>query len=347
MTPPNYPVDCWYVAAMSSDVAHQPLGRMLLDRPVVLYRTGTGELVALEDRCAHRRYPLSEGRVDGDELVCGYHGLRYDATGMCVKVPSQLNVPYQACVRRYPVVDRPPYVWIWLGEPRRSALSAIPDLPWLAPPEWAFSGTTVDVAANFMLLHEHYLDLTHIPEVHPQETPEGLEELHGFDEIIISETSATYERQLPPAPLAEWEADWTGLPRDRTYDRRHQATFISPAVLVDSWAIDDGTDHHPEVARVQAVTPETATTTHMFWQLARNHEIDRAAVGQHLRDVLEAVMRIDVGVVEKIQATVGYQASTGGIRIGADAGILRVRRIVASMVAHESGAAARFGATRR
>src|ERR1700733_6647432 len=146
MTPANYPLDCWYVAAASSEVVPRPLGRTLLDRPVVLYRTRAGEVVALEDRCAHRLYPLSDGRVDGDELVCGYHGLRYDNAGMCVKVPSQPNVPYQAGGRPSAVVNRTPYVWIWPGDPRRSALSPIPDLPWLAPPEWAFSGTTVHVA---------------------------------------------------------------------------------------------------------------------------------------------------------------------------------------------------------
>jgi vanillate O-demethylase monooxygenase subunit len=341
----NYPLDCWYVAAMSHEVRHAPLGRTLLDVPVVLYRTDGGDVVALSDRCAHRGYPLSRGRLEGDVLVCGYHGLRYDPQGSVVRVPSQEHVPFGACVQAYPVREQAPYMWIWLGDPRRSSLSPIPDLPWLTDAGWTSSGTTVLVAANYMQLHEHYLDLTHIPEVHPVETPLGMEELPPFDVVEVSETTARYERQLPPAPLADWEANWSGLPRDRDYDRRHRATFLSPAVLVDDWTIATPGAPAPQVARVQAVTPQDATTTHLFWRLARNHEAVPGA-GDGLHDVLEQVMRIDVGVIETIQATVGYEGSKTGLHVNADAGVLRLRRIVAGMLAAEAGGHSRFGLVR-
>jgi len=165
---PNYPLGCWYVAATSDEVGSGLFGRKLLDRPVVLYRLESGQVVALADRCAHRGYPLSKGRLDGDLLVCGYHGLRYDTAGACVGVPSQPNVPYGVCVRAYPVREEPPFVWIWLGQPGTSSLHSPPKLPWLSGEGWSSSGETVCLAANYMLVHEHYLDLTHIPEVHPE-----------------------------------------------------------------------------------------------------------------------------------------------------------------------------------
>src|SRR5256885_15899157 len=99
---PNYPLGCWYVAATSDEVGSGLMGRKLLDRPVVLYRLASGEVVALEDRCAHRGYPLSKGRMEGDLLVCGYHGLRYDTARACVGVPSPPKGPYRACVDAYP-----------------------------------------------------------------------------------------------------------------------------------------------------------------------------------------------------------------------------------------------------
>ena len=80
---PNYPRDCWYVAATSEELARGLLARTLLDRNVVLYRSASGAPVALEDRCAHRGYPLSQGRLDGDRLVCGYPGFTYDTPGRC------------------------------------------------------------------------------------------------------------------------------------------------------------------------------------------------------------------------------------------------------------------------
>ena len=146
---PNYPRDCWYVAATSDEVGSGLFGRKLLDRPVVLYRLESGQIVALADRCAHRGYPLSKGRLDGDLLVCGYHGLRYDTAGACVGVPSQPNVPYGVGVRAYPVREEPPFVWIWLGQPGRSSLHSPPQLPWLSGGGWSSSGETVCVAANY------------------------------------------------------------------------------------------------------------------------------------------------------------------------------------------------------
>src|SRR4051794_41865073 len=118
---PNYPFNCWYVAATSDEVGRDLLARRLLGIPVVLYRSSSGDVVAMEDRCVHRAYPLSEGRLDGDRLVCGYHGFAYDPHGKCVHVPSQDNVPPGGGVGAYPLHKQPPVVLIWLREPRAAA----------------------------------------------------------------------------------------------------------------------------------------------------------------------------------------------------------------------------------
>jgi vanillate O-demethylase monooxygenase subunit len=127
---PNYPFNCWYVAATSDEVGEGLLARRLLDRPVVLYRRSSGDVVAMEDRCVHRAYPLSEGRRDGDRVVCGYHGFSYGPDGCLVDVPSQENVPPGARVRSYPVHEQSPFVWIWLGDRRAAALRPPPRVPW-------------------------------------------------------------------------------------------------------------------------------------------------------------------------------------------------------------------------
>lgn len=108
----NYPLNCWYVAALSDEVGEGLLARRLLDKHVVLYRRASGEVVALEDRCVHRAFPLSEGRLDGDRVVCGYHGFSYEPDGCLADVPSQENVPPGARVPAYPVVETAPFVWI-------------------------------------------------------------------------------------------------------------------------------------------------------------------------------------------------------------------------------------------
>ena len=108
----NYPKKCWYVAATCDEITESPLGRRLLGEDVVLWRGASGRVTAFENRCAHRAFPLSHSRVDGDRLVCGYHGCTYDTDGKCVFTPSQPQVPTGMSVRVFPVLEEPPFVWI-------------------------------------------------------------------------------------------------------------------------------------------------------------------------------------------------------------------------------------------
>jgi phenylpropionate dioxygenase-like ring-hydroxylating dioxygenase large terminal subunit len=145
----TYLTNCWYVAAWSEELGTDPLARTLLDRPVVLYRNRAGAPVALEDRCCHRALPLSMGEVIGDDIRCGYHGLRFDSAGRCVDVPGQSKIPPGARVESYPVVERHRMVWIWMGEPERADAGAIPDLFWQDDPAWVTAGERIEVACDY------------------------------------------------------------------------------------------------------------------------------------------------------------------------------------------------------
>src|SRR6059058_948213 len=110
---PRYPAENWYVLATSAEVGDRPVGRRVIDLPIVLYRTSDGTAVALADRCAHRPYPLSRGRVEGDTIVSGYTGFVYGPDGRCVSVPTQVEVPFDARVRAFPVLDDGAFIWVW------------------------------------------------------------------------------------------------------------------------------------------------------------------------------------------------------------------------------------------
>jgi phenylpropionate dioxygenase-like ring-hydroxylating dioxygenase large terminal subunit len=88
-TRPRYLRNCWYVAAWDHEVRRlSGLRRIVLGEPLLLYRKADGKPVALEDRCCHRQAPLSNGRIRGDLVECGYHGLVYDPSGRCVEIPG-------------------------------------------------------------------------------------------------------------------------------------------------------------------------------------------------------------------------------------------------------------------
>ena len=156
----------WYVAASDHEVERRPVGRIILGEPIVFYRLEDGTPVALEDRCAHRHLPLSMGKLVGDTLQCHYHGLRYDKTGTCVRVPGQDLIPRSARVKCYPVVERYHWLWIWMGDPALADPDKITDFHWFDDPNWGAKGHYLHVNANWQLIVDNLLDLTHLAFVH-------------------------------------------------------------------------------------------------------------------------------------------------------------------------------------
>jgi phenylpropionate dioxygenase-like ring-hydroxylating dioxygenase large terminal subunit len=336
---PNYPFNCWYVAATSDEVGQDLVTRRLLGVSVVMYRRGSGEVVAMEDRCVHRAYPLSAGRRDGDRVVCGYHGFAYDPNGCVVDVPSQENVPPGARVRTYPVHEQSPFVWIWLGEPGAAALRPPPRVPWYADGTgWASTREVLRVEANYLLLHEHYLDLTDVFVMHPEMVPPDIEVLPQLDEVEVSERSVSYCRVTPPSRLASWEAEATGLSADVSGARREEGTFVSPALHVQHYAIelDDGGTY--ELLRIQGFTPESPEATHVFLQMARNYATDNDGAGEFLRTLFHEWAVRDAAVLETIQRRLGEETGLRrDINVKADRAAVRARRIAMEMVDDESG----------
>jgi phenylpropionate dioxygenase-like ring-hydroxylating dioxygenase large terminal subunit len=336
---PNYPFNCWYVAATSDEVGQALLARRLLGIPVVMYRRGSGEVVAMEDRCVHRAYPLSEGRRDGDRVVCGYHGFAYDPEGCLVDVPSQDNIPPGARVRTYPVHEQSPFVWIWLGEPGAAALRPPPRVPWYADGAgWSSTNEVLRIEANYLLLHEHYLDLTDVFVMHPEVVPPDIVVLPQLNEVEVSERSVSYYRELPSSRLASWEAEITGLPADTAGLRREEGIFVSPALHVQHYVIapKDGKGHG--LLRIQGFTPESPTATHVFLQMARDFASENAGVAEFLRTMFHEWAVRDAAVLETIQRRLGEETGVRrDINVKADRAAVRARRIALEMVDDESG----------
>jgi phenylpropionate dioxygenase-like ring-hydroxylating dioxygenase large terminal subunit len=76
--------NCWQVIAFAREIGSTPLARTVCGEAIVLFRTQSGKAAALADCCPHRFAPLSLGRVNGEQIQCGYHGMCFDAEGQCV-----------------------------------------------------------------------------------------------------------------------------------------------------------------------------------------------------------------------------------------------------------------------
>lgn len=163
----TYAKNAWYVAICERDLEPKtPVQVMMLDEPIVVYRTDSGAIHALEDRCVHRLAPLSKGRCEGENIRCKYHGLLFDSHGKCLEIPGQDLVPSKAKVRNYPVEVRHSWVWIWMGDPARADQNLIPPVIGLDVPGWHTGHGFVDYAAEAALVNNNLLDLSHIPFIH-------------------------------------------------------------------------------------------------------------------------------------------------------------------------------------
>jgi len=159
----------WYMAMWAQDLKDTPVARRIINRPLVLFRRPQGQPVALADACPHRFAPLHMGTImGGGSIRCAYHGLQFDTSGACVHNPHPSGrIPPLAKVRPYPVVEKHTMLWVWMGE-REPNLDDIPDFSIVdrADPALSAKRDFVRIGANYVLITENLLDLSHAAFLH-------------------------------------------------------------------------------------------------------------------------------------------------------------------------------------
>ena len=102
-------IDHYHPVLKSEELRKKPVLVRVAGLEIVVFRTAGGALGALEERCPHRGMRLSLGAVEGEELVCRYHGWRYrnDGSGRIPATPAA-----RPCAQRYDVVERLGAIWV-------------------------------------------------------------------------------------------------------------------------------------------------------------------------------------------------------------------------------------------
>jgi len=338
--------NAWYVAAWDHELSRSMLRRIVLEEPVVLFRTTEGKAVALEDRCCHRQAPLSMGRLAGDVVTCPYHGLQFDTTGRCIKVPSQEKIPPGARVRSYPVVEKNHWIWIWTGDPAKADPALIEDFHWLDDPAWRFGGSYLHVDGNYLLVVENLLDTTHLPFLHPNTL--------GTDSFARSEfevkregdriTIARYLMDDLPAPFHK---QMGGFADGMNVDRWQITHYGPPSfVKLDVGSAPVGTPVRQgergegvNMWNLNAITPETGKTAHYFFAQAYNFKLDEGWVADTLRTQIRNIFLEDMAIIRAQQRNMDLGPSPVQ-NLAQDKAWVAMRQIVQRLIQEEHQRAA-------
>ena len=155
--------DFWYPLAWSNQLGKAKVkGVSFGGDPIVLGRTESGALFALEDRCAHRQIPLHEGQVNGEHLQCGYHCWTYDASGKCVNVPyldKDKTLPNG--VRSYPCPEAHGLIFVYPGNPAKHTATPVPNIPTHGDPHYKTRYLDRQVECHYSFMHENLMDMNH------------------------------------------------------------------------------------------------------------------------------------------------------------------------------------------
>ena len=305
-------LNAWYVAALSTEVGPEALfHRRILDTSILIYRRQDGTPVALHDRCPHRFAPLHLGKRIGDEVACLYHALQFDCSGQCTKNPhGNGQIPKAAKVRSFPLQERYGFLWIWMGEAAPD-LGRLPDFGVLdAGPDTGVAYTYMHMKANYELIIDNVMDLSHIDHVHGEIiTTRGqlsplVPQMRESEEAI----SARWEWQQTPAMLI-----FASFLPEPTAGARHffDITWTPPANIqlsVGATQDDQALDLRGCIGQydLHTCTPETANTTHYYFATRRNHRVEDADYNAMKIQAMHAAFENEDGpIIEAVHHEMG------------------------------------------
>ena len=231
---------CWHPVAYADSVA-APYATTLLGEPLVLWRDARGVVHAFRDVCVHRGTALSLGRVEGDEIVCAYHGWRYGADGACTAIPQLAEptcVPSRARAVTYHTRERYGIVWAALDAPARP----IPEVPELDDAAWRVVRTgpfawKCDASRQV----ENFTDFGHFAFVHAGLLGDPAQAVITPYEVAVEGAVLRYAYGRPDAPNTD---EFPVFAADERKDatRRTRYALHLPYTIVEhiDWGGRDG-----------------------------------------------------------------------------------------------------------
>jgi len=279
----------WYPVAFSREVTSAPFAARLLDERVVLYRLTDGTVAAARDICFHRGVPLSLGHVEGDEIICRYHGLRYAPDGRCVCIPAHPNGAISPRLRLqvFQAQERYGLVWVRMVDDGPRPLPELPE--WNDPDYIRVLPESVDIHAAAGRQVEGFLDVSHFAFVHKESFGEP-------DNPVVPDYAVT---KTPQGFVADYISTVSNYahgykhlaPADFMWHRRFEVFLPFTAKLTVTFP--GGGKLHI----LNCASPVAARKTRLFVPICRNFDKDAAL--EATLDFNYQVFAEDIAIVEK------------------------------------------------
>jgi vanillate O-demethylase monooxygenase subunit len=331
----NVPRNAWYVVAGIEELGEPLLSRRIANIPLVLFRTGDGEAIALHDRCPHRLMPLSLGKRIDDEIQCLYHGLQFDRSGRCTKIPTQDAISKALAVRRYPLIEKSPFIWVWVGEEGKEDPSLIPNTERVRPHYSQIFHFCYPIKSDFLLMHENLMDTSHPTYLHAGYFDDG--------QLVRSPFKVETERNvvrlirevglhIPGEGTTRFFNLDPGKPVYQTTITETHAPSLN--VILYRFSYPDRPERAPiEYIALAPISPSGPRLCYHFvasctsWPLAPSKEMNA---------MIAKIIEGDQLALEAIEERRDeMQPGDSEVHIRADAASLKLRRLIQSMAEHE------------
>lgn len=332
-----YVRNAWYVAAWSGDViTSKPFAVAILGEAIVIFRSESQRLGALEDRCVHRLAPLSLGRCEGERLRCMYHGLLFDADGRVVEIPGQDVIPAQAKVRNYAVAERHDWIWVWMGDAAEADESLIPPAVGISDPDWVLGHGQMDYAAEARLICDNLCDFSHLTYVHANSFGASDTWAKNRPKVTPLERGIRVERWLVAQKPMRAAAEGTLVDTWSAYD------FLLPGILLmtggtypaGTAAASDMGPPDPSLPATgvtftsQAVTPLADKTARYFYSWGPRADQGGEALRDTLMQMALQAFTEDRIMIEAQQCVIDRSPDARVMPTTADKGVTLYNRLV-------------------
>jgi phenylpropionate dioxygenase-like ring-hydroxylating dioxygenase large terminal subunit len=278
----------WYPVAFSHEVTDRPHAVRLLDERVVVYRLSDGALVAAKDICVHRGVPLSLGHIEGDEIVCKYHGLRYDSEGRCVCIPAHPGgaISPRLHLQMFQAQEKYGLVWVRLVDDGPQALPEMPEWEDADYLQVLPDSVLIKAAAGRQI--EGFLDVSHFAFVHKESFGEA-------DNAVVPDYKVTKTERGFVADYISTVSNYAHgykhlSPEGFMWHRRFEVYLPFTAKLTVEFP-GGGLLHI-----MNAASPVSARETRLFVPICRN--FDKDAPIEETLDFNYQVFAEDIAIVE-------------------------------------------------